>query len=73
VARPGEDATPEAPFVVEGSYRGRRPFRATVQRGGLEMMFSVRRWHRIPMFLMLRAQARLTGLRREAPAPPQSG
>lgn len=61
---------PHAPFVIDGPYLGARPFRATMQRGGLTMTFDGMIYPLEDYALALeRAGLAIEALREPAPAP----
>jgi ubiquinone/menaquinone biosynthesis C-methylase UbiE len=61
-----------APFVIEGSYLGKRDFEETIERDGVEMTFSGWAYSFEEYFSAFEAAGLLTECLREPPAPDQA-
>lgn len=61
-----------SPFVIEGSYLGKRDFEATFGRDGVEMTFSGRAYSFDEYFAAFETAGLLTECLREPPAPDQA-
>ena len=61
---------PDAPFVIEGSYLGKRDFEARFERDGMEMIFSGWAYPLEDYFSALSEAGLLVESLREPPAPP---
>lgn len=59
----------DAPFIIEGSYLGKRDFEATFERDGVEMIFSGWAYSFEDYFSAFEAAGLLTECLREPPAP----
>jgi SAM-dependent methyltransferase len=62
----------DAPFVIEGSYLGKRDFEATFERDGVEMIFSGWAYPFEEYFSAFETAGLLTECLKEPPAPEQA-